>query len=135
MVNYDWPGNISELENLMARSVLLTTGPIVNSLKPRGQNVRELEHLIKRSVLFADSNVIKNVLLPLLKDGVVQDDGTQSTHKTIDQNEREHIYKVLKYCDGRIAGLSGAARILGVPTTTLHSKMKRLGIKRDHSIE
>jgi DNA-binding NtrC family response regulator len=38
MLNYDWPGNIRELENLMARSVLLTTGPIVNSLKLPGQN-------------------------------------------------------------------------------------------------
>ena len=37
MLNYDWPGNIRELENLMARSVLLTTGPIVNSLKLPGQ--------------------------------------------------------------------------------------------------
>ncbi|MDB5127026.1 MAG: response regulator [Mucilaginibacter sp.] len=38
MLNYDWPGNIRELENLMARSVLLTNGPIVNSLKLSGQN-------------------------------------------------------------------------------------------------
>ncbi len=38
MLNYDWPGNIRELENLMARSVLLTTGPIVNSLKLPGQS-------------------------------------------------------------------------------------------------
>ncbi|MDO3626222.1 sigma-54-dependent Fis family transcriptional regulator [Mucilaginibacter sp. BT774] len=106
LVNYPWPGN-----------------------------VRELEHLIERSVLLADSNVIKNILLPSLKDGGVQDDEARSTHKTIDQNEREHIYKVLKYCDGRIAGASGAASILGVPTTTLHSKMKRLGIKRNHSIQ
>ena len=38
LLNYDWPGNIRELENLMARSVLLTTGPIVNSLRLPGQN-------------------------------------------------------------------------------------------------
>jgi two-component system response regulator HydG len=38
MLNYDWPGNIRELENLMARSVLLTHGPIINSLKLPGQN-------------------------------------------------------------------------------------------------
>jgi DNA-binding NtrC family response regulator len=37
MLNYDWPGNIRELENLIARSVLLTTGPIVNSIKLPGQ--------------------------------------------------------------------------------------------------
>lgn len=38
MINYDWPGNIRELENMMARSVLLTNGPIVNSLKLPGQS-------------------------------------------------------------------------------------------------
>jgi len=107
LVNYSWPGN-----------------------------VRELEHMVERSVLLADSNMIKHVLLPLPKDVACnQDEEGKGIHKTIDQNEREHIYKVLKYCDGRISGFSGAARILGVPTTTLHSKMKRLGIKRDHSIE
>ncbi|MFA6083990.1 sigma-54 interaction domain-containing protein [Mucilaginibacter sp.] len=38
MLNYHWPGNIRELENLMARSVLLTNGPIINSLKLPGQS-------------------------------------------------------------------------------------------------
>jgi two-component system response regulator HydG len=38
MLNYDWPGNIRELENLMARSVLLTNGAIVNSIKLPGQS-------------------------------------------------------------------------------------------------
>ncbi|WPU90930.1 sigma 54-interacting transcriptional regulator [Mucilaginibacter sabulilitoris] len=106
LLNYPWPGNI-----------------------------RELEHLIERSVLLAESNMIKHVLLPLPTDaGCNHDEEIQSIHKTIDQNERDHIYKVLKYCDGRIAGFNGAAYILGVPATTLHSKMKRLGIRKDHSI-
>lgn len=38
MLNYDWPGNIRELENLMARSVLLTNGPIINTMKLPGQS-------------------------------------------------------------------------------------------------
>lgn len=39
MLSYDWPGNIRELENLMARSVLLTNGPVINVLKLPGQNI------------------------------------------------------------------------------------------------
>lgn len=39
MLNYDWPGNIRELENLMARSVLLANGPVINALKLPGQNI------------------------------------------------------------------------------------------------
>jgi two-component system response regulator HydG len=38
MLNYDWPGNIRELQNLMARSVLLTSGPIINTLRLPGQS-------------------------------------------------------------------------------------------------
>lgn len=37
MLNYDWPGNIRELENLIARSVLLANGPVVSFLKLNNQ--------------------------------------------------------------------------------------------------
>jgi len=33
MLNYAWPGNIRELENLMARSVLLANGPVIDALQ------------------------------------------------------------------------------------------------------
>ena len=45
--------------------------------------------------------------------------------------ERSHIFKVLDQTGGRISGPEGAAALLGIPPSTLRSKMKRLGIERD----
>ncbi|MGY4384361.1 transcriptional regulator with GAF, ATPase, and Fis domain [Pedobacter sp. UYP24] len=92
-------------------------------------NVRELEHLIERNVLLTRGNVIERIHLPLVK----TETGTSNTDdriKSIDDNEREYIISVLKKCNGRISGPGGAAELLGVPSTTLNSKIKRLGITR-----
>jgi formate hydrogenlyase transcriptional activator len=106
MVQYSWPGNI-----------------------------RELEHLIERSVLLSTGDTIKQIHLPSVKPSaqtiVLEEDVSL---KTIDENERDHILRTLKLCAGKLWGTGGAAQILGVPPGTLYSKMKRLGIKRKHSV-
>jgi transcriptional regulator with GAF, ATPase, and Fis domain len=45
------------------------------------------------------------------------------------ENERDHIQTVLRHTGGRIAGPQGAAAILGVPASTLRSRIKKLGVK------
>jgi formate hydrogenlyase transcriptional activator len=96
-------------------------------------NIRELEHLIERSVLLATGNMIKQILLPARKpNALIKSASKEIEIKTIDENERDHILCMLKYCKGRIAGEGGAAEILGVPPSTLSSKIKRLGIRREH---
>ena len=93
-------------------------------------NVRELEHLIERSILLTQGEVIKEMHLPVrerkpetpVNDGYI---------KTIDENERDHIIAVLLKCKGKIFGYKGAAEILGVPASTLNSKIAKLGIKKD----
>ncbi|MDO6431153.1 sigma 54-interacting transcriptional regulator [Flavitalea sp. BT771] len=104
MMQYSWPGNIRELEHLVERSILLTTG-------------RTLKQI----------HLPTNKVVPAAIDG-----SADGSLKTIDENERDHILKVLKHCQGRISGAGGAAAILGVPPSTLNSRMKRLGIKREH---
>ena len=93
-------------------------------------NIRELEHLIERSVLLSSGDTLKNIAIPVARSSSA--DESIFIYKTIDQNERDHILQTLKACDGRINGKAGAAHVLGVPPSTLSSKMKRLGIKRDN---
>jgi len=92
-------------------------------------NIRELENLIERSVLLAKSTIIEDIPLPIQtksKSLTAQDVHV----KTIHENERDHILAVLKKCNGRIWGLGGAAEVLNLPPTTLKSKMNKLKIQR-----
>jgi DNA-binding NtrC family response regulator len=95
-------------------------------------NIRELAHLIERSVLLTAGDTIKQIHLPSSENKLSVGTDHDAVIRTMDDNEREHILTVLKYCKGRIAGDGGAAELLGVPSGTLNSKMKRLGLKREH---
>ena len=96
-------------------------------------NIRELEHLIERSILLTSGDTLKHIVLPAATPvSVAPDSNEDYILKTIEDNERDHILSTLKFCRGRVDGPGGAANILGVPPSTLHSKIKRLGIKREH---
>jgi DNA-binding NtrC family response regulator len=95
-------------------------------------NIRELEHLIERSVLLAKGTVLEDILLPTvaIKDGI--GGAEDPAMKTIVENERDYIISVLKKCNGRIWGPGAAAEILNINPSTLKSKMKKLGIKKEY---
>src|SRR5258705_7009342 len=103
MTGYNWPGNIRELENLIERSVLLAKGAIIEDI---ALPVQKVSH----SIVGEDFRI-----------------------KTIHENERDYIITVLKKCKGRIWGAGGAAEVLNLPPTTLTSKMKKLGIRKEDS--
>jgi len=92
-------------------------------------NIRELEHLIERSILLATESTLQKVHLPTHMDESHQTE-SNFVGQTLDDVERHHIIAMLKSCRGKISGSSGAAEILGVPPSTLHSRMKKLGISR-----
>lgn len=105
LLNYDWPGNIRELENLLERSVLLAAGDTIQKINlpsPKGDSATQSKN------------------------------ETQLRLQSLADNEKQHILSVLKYCGERISGKDGAAVILGIPSSTLISRMKRLGIKKEH---
>jgi DNA-binding NtrC family response regulator len=104
LINYDWPGNIRELENHIERSFLLSSGPIIDEV--------QLPNLLKNEV----TKVVSK----------------KQRVKTMAENETEYILEILEICNGKLSGPGGAAELLGIPYTTLTSKIKRLGIKTDH---
>lgn len=95
-------------------------------------NIRELEHLIERTVLLHNGAMIDWVDLPQPGKANVIPVAADWDIRPLDDVERDHILKALRVCKGRVSGPNGAAVRLGMPPTTLISKMQRLGIKKEH---
>lgn len=99
-------------------------------------NIRELSNLLERGAIRAGGGMIEPRDLGIFETGgmaraVPKEEAAMEGLVTLAENERLHIQKVLKATEGRIYGDGGAAEILGLPPTTLQSRMKRLGVKRD----
>lgn len=92
-------------------------------------NVRELEHLIERSVLLTSGDILQDVYIPKSAPTEKQGPA-QLANRTLEEVERSYIIEVLKRCAGKISGAGGAAEILEIPGNTLHSKIKKLGITK-----
>jgi DNA-binding NtrC family response regulator len=115
--------NVTEISENALKSLLSYQWP---------GNIRELENLIERSILLAKTDIIEHIPLPAFEENKIIDKSNEWYFKTIQENEREHIINVLEKCNGRIRGTGGASEILGLPPTTLASRMQKLGIKRSH---
>jgi DNA-binding NtrC family response regulator len=92
-------------------------------------NIRELEHVIERNAILCKGNFIQELHLQTSSHTRPE---TAFSIKTWEEHEKEYILYVLGKCNGRVSGAKGAAQVLGIPPTTLESKMKKLGIKRQH---
>ena len=94
-------------------------------------NVRELEHVIERAVILAEGRILS---VPIAQDSslrVDREDLSRSRIKTLKELESEHILQVLRHCNGKVRGDDGAANLLDIKPTTLESRMKKLGIKKE----
>jgi formate hydrogenlyase transcriptional activator len=92
-------------------------------------NVRELQNVIERAVILAEDGVLRVPFFEPKRD--VQT--APPSRNTLSEVERDHIVHVLDETGWLIGGPSGAARYLGLPRTTLISKMRRLGIQHGRS--
>lgn len=94
-------------------------------------NIRELEHLIERTLIKTRGNLIEHIELPEIRNDQAQINLQNAGRRTLEQIEADHILSVLKSCNGKVTGSGGAAEILGLPPSTLTSRMKKLGIKKE----
>jgi len=102
-------------------------------------NVRELEHLVERAVLSADGAILEIAPPAIRVEPAINDklsetvtalpDNDTRRLATLTENEQAYIRMVLRHTGGRISGPRGAATILGVPPSTLRSRIKKLGLK------
>jgi formate hydrogenlyase transcriptional activator len=93
-------------------------------------NVRELEHQIERTVLLAKGDTITDVYL---NSEITKPAASKGSLKTLQDNEREHIVEALRQCAGKVSGPGGAAELLNIKSSTLQSRMQKLGIVKDQA--
>jgi formate hydrogenlyase transcriptional activator len=114
LLSYSWPGNIRELQNVIERALILSTGPVL-------ELESDLTSVSAAYPVFSDFQPEVPEVLPYVD---------QSPLKTLQEVERAHILAVLQETHGVIEGSNGAARTLGMHPNTLRHRMEKLGIKR-----
>jgi formate hydrogenlyase transcriptional activator len=114
LVKYPWPGNIRELQNVIERAVILTTGPI---LKVPSDDLR------------VPNNAPIAVVAAPLNQTVVLPDANRSMRTVLDDTARQQILAALEQANWIVAGPNGAAALLGMKRSTLQSRLKKLRIR------
>jgi len=112
LMQYAWPGNIRELENVIERALILNRSPILHI-------EADLLGLEAQPSVAAVKKEVGESAPYCPKDG-----------GDLNSIQREYILKVLSQVDWVIEGAEGAAIRLGIKPGTLRHRMKKLGIRR-----
>jgi formate hydrogenlyase transcriptional activator len=106
LVRYPWPGNIRELQNVIERAVILSSGPVLNV---RTEELRPAAPPAGGNGTRAGAN--------------------HNMREALEESERRQILDALEKANWVVAGREGAAALLGMKRSTLQSRMQKLGIR------
>jgi len=105
--SYAWPGNIRELQNVIERSVILC----------------------ETETFSIDESWLPQQPHPFL---IAKPKNQTELPRRLEEQEKNMIEEALKASRGRVFGPTGAAAKLGIPRSTLESKIKSLKIDKNH---
>jgi PAS domain S-box-containing protein len=108
---YDWPGNIRELQNVIERAVITSRSGKLSFNLAKGEKDNGGRGKEERQRASDEET-------PIL------------TEAEMKLRDRENLLNALNQCGWKITGANGAAEVLAMKATTLHSKMKKLGLKK-----
>lgn len=104
---HDWPGNIRELQNLIERAVITSTGGSLRLEMPQPTTSKAAER--------GEGQCEEPSIL---------------TEAQLKKLERENIIKALQATDGKVSGSDGTAALLGMKPSTLSSRIKSMQVRR-----
>jgi formate hydrogenlyase transcriptional activator len=107
---YHWPGNVRELQNVMERALILARGGELS--------LREVLPLESLSMAAKPASLAEGTAV--------------RTKAELREFEKQTLVRALEEAKWKVAGAAGAAAALGIPPSTLSSRMKALEIKRPH---
>ncbi|MFI3272928.1 MAG: sigma 54-interacting transcriptional regulator [Pseudomonadota bacterium] len=127
--HHEWLGNVRELENAIERAVIMASdgelGPL--STTPRATEMGDTTAVHSTHLQSMPENPYSTLLQTNSPSQALD------SHKIIEEKQwlelqRQNIVRALEASQGRVHGKGGAAEKLGIPSTTLRSRMAKLGI-------
>jgi formate hydrogenlyase transcriptional activator len=133
MMNYDWPGNIREMQNLIERGVVLSNGSILSIdrsllLPSHTSQTGQIGQTAQTVHESRPGAVAQAAMRPAPLPSGAEAPSTSSA--SLEDLQRQHILRVLSQTNWVIEGEKGAAKMLNLHPNTLRSRLKKMGIQR-----